>query len=273
LMRLLTAGSPKNVVVSSEVSGELTLVKKGRSRRDIMRACAARSGGVLERVGNTHVVLPAASAAQTLKLYRRHLRKRRRWPGRGRRVDLDFQRADLRNLVRLISDVSGLKIQGTAAVKGKLSVRARNVPWNRLLDLMLLVQGLGVQSGSKPGKAAVATLAELTAGKPLALAPIKPAEVRPRPKLDGPPPQRRVRGHWYPVGSLKLVAIVTGPGRPRALLQPPGWPALIIKQGDRVGKEALKVTSIAKDGVTLVQDAPGKSAAQVRVKLGGQIKP
>lgn len=272
MMRLLTHLSRDNVVVSGEVSGELTLVEKGLTRSEALRACAARAGGKVHRVGTFHVVLPAASAAKTLKLYRRHLRKRRRWPGRGRRVDLDFQRADLRNLLRLIGAVSGLKIQGTAAVQGKLSVLARNTPWNRLLDLMLLSRGLGARPG-KAGRAAVGSLAELTAGKPLELGPIKPPPAPSEAKLEQPPQGRRVLGWRHPAASLRLVAIVSGAGvRPRALLQAPSGPGLILKRGDYLAKEQLKVVAVAADGIKLERTTPGRAAHEMLVGLGAQIK-
>src|SRR3990170_8280204 len=62
----------------------------------------------------------------------------------GQRVSLDFKDADLANVFRIIAEVSNLNIITTDDVKGKVSVRLINVPWDQALDIVLKSKGLGV---------------------------------------------------------------------------------------------------------------------------------
>jgi type IV pilus assembly protein PilQ len=61
----------------------------------------------------------------------------------GERITLDFQNADLQNVLRLIAEVSGLNIITAEGVGGKISMRMRDVPWDQALDIILKTKGLG----------------------------------------------------------------------------------------------------------------------------------
>ncbi len=61
----------------------------------------------------------------------------------GRRITLDFHDIDIRNLLRLIADVSKKNIVVADDVTGKVTVALRNVPWDQALDLVLKTKGLG----------------------------------------------------------------------------------------------------------------------------------
>jgi type IV pilus assembly protein PilQ len=61
----------------------------------------------------------------------------------GRRITLDFHDIEIRNLLRLIADVSKKNIVVADDVTGKVTVSLRNVPWDQALDLVLLSKGLG----------------------------------------------------------------------------------------------------------------------------------
>lgn len=60
----------------------------------------------------------------------------------GRRITLDFHDIDIRNLLRLIADVSKKNIVVADDVTGKVTVSLRNVPWDQALDLVLKTKGL-----------------------------------------------------------------------------------------------------------------------------------
>jgi type IV pilus assembly protein PilQ len=60
----------------------------------------------------------------------------------GRRITLDFHDIDIRNLFRLIADVSKRNIVVADDVSGKVTVSLRNVPWDQALDLVLRSKGL-----------------------------------------------------------------------------------------------------------------------------------
>jgi len=61
----------------------------------------------------------------------------------GELITLDFQDADLKNVLRLIAEVSGLNIITSDDVGGKISMRMVNVPWDQALEVILKTKGLG----------------------------------------------------------------------------------------------------------------------------------
>ncbi len=67
----------------------------------------------------------------------------------GRRVSLDFQQADITNILRLIAEVSGFNIVVGEGVKSKVTMKLVSVPWDQALDMLLKMNGLGmIRQGS-----------------------------------------------------------------------------------------------------------------------------
>ncbi len=60
----------------------------------------------------------------------------------GRRLSMDFVDADIRNVLRLIGEVSGLNLVAGDDVQGKVTVRLVDVPWDQALDVILKTRGL-----------------------------------------------------------------------------------------------------------------------------------
>jgi len=63
----------------------------------------------------------------------------------GQRISLDFKDADLQNVFRIIAEVSNLNIITSDDVKGKVTLRLINVPWDQALDLVLQAKALGAK--------------------------------------------------------------------------------------------------------------------------------
>jgi len=61
----------------------------------------------------------------------------------GRRLSLDFKDADIKNILRLIAEVSDLNIVAGDDVKGKVTIRLIDVPWDQALDIILFSNNLG----------------------------------------------------------------------------------------------------------------------------------
>lgn len=61
----------------------------------------------------------------------------------GRRISLDFKDVDIRDVLRLIADVSDLNIIAGDEVSGNVTIRLVDVPWDQALDVILLTKGLG----------------------------------------------------------------------------------------------------------------------------------
>jgi len=55
----------------------------------------------------------------------------------GERISLDFQNADIHNVLRIIADVSGLNIVTSDQVKGNITIRLKDIPWDQALDVVL----------------------------------------------------------------------------------------------------------------------------------------
>jgi len=62
----------------------------------------------------------------------------------GRRISLDFQAADISNVLRLIAEVSGFNIVVGEAVKAKVTMKLVSVPWDQALDMLLKMNNLGM---------------------------------------------------------------------------------------------------------------------------------
>lgn len=61
----------------------------------------------------------------------------------GRRIDLDFKGADIHNILRLLSDVGQVNIVTSDDVKGEVTIKMRDVPWDQALDVVLRAKMLG----------------------------------------------------------------------------------------------------------------------------------
>ena len=60
----------------------------------------------------------------------------------GERISLDFQDADIHGIFRLVAEVSNLNIVTADNVKGRVTIRLDNVPWDQALDTILKAKQL-----------------------------------------------------------------------------------------------------------------------------------
>ncbi len=63
----------------------------------------------------------------------------------GEKLSLNFQNIEVRAVLQLIADFTGLNIVASDAVKGNITLRLKNVPWDQALDIILKTQGLGMR--------------------------------------------------------------------------------------------------------------------------------
>ncbi|MCX5917736.1 MAG: type IV pilus secretin PilQ [Deltaproteobacteria bacterium] len=61
---------------------------------------------------------------------------------KGTKISLDFKDADIHNIFRLIAEVSNLNVITSEDVKGKITIRLVNVPWDQALDVILATKNL-----------------------------------------------------------------------------------------------------------------------------------
>ncbi len=78
----------------------------------------------------------------------------------GKKVSFEFKDIDIHNLLRIISEVSKLNIVVADDVKGTVTIRLRNVPWDEALDIILASKGLGKKSSETSSVSPLKTLEE-----------------------------------------------------------------------------------------------------------------
>ncbi len=83
------------------------------------------------RFGAPVAATPAAESAAPVKAYQ------------GKPISLDLQDADLTNVLRLLADVSGVNMVVEPDVSGKVTLKVENIPWDQVLDMVLMMNRLG----------------------------------------------------------------------------------------------------------------------------------
>jgi type IV pilus assembly protein PilQ len=60
----------------------------------------------------------------------------------GQVISLDLQEVDIRNVLRLLADVTGKNLVVEPGVSGKVTLKVNNVPWDQVLELILKINEL-----------------------------------------------------------------------------------------------------------------------------------
>lgn len=83
----------------------------------------------------------------------------------GEPISLDLKDADLKDVLRTFAELARINIVIDPEVKGSVTVRLKDVPWDQALDVILQVNGLGyVLEGNV-----------LRVGEPRKLLPVNPS--------------------------------------------------------------------------------------------------
>ncbi len=61
---------------------------------------------------------------------------------KGERLSLNFQDIEVRSVLQLIADFTGLNVVVSDSVTGNLTLRLKNVPWDQALDIIMRTKGL-----------------------------------------------------------------------------------------------------------------------------------
>ncbi|MGI9303425.1 MAG: type IV pilus secretin PilQ [Gammaproteobacteria bacterium] len=113
------------------------------------------------RGNNTKMTISAKGrfehlAYQSDDLYTVEIRERQRQPAQaaaqprqktftGERLSLNFQDIEVRSVLQLIADFTGLNVVVSDTVGGSLTLRLKNVPWDQALDIILKTKGLAMR--------------------------------------------------------------------------------------------------------------------------------
>jgi type IV pilus assembly protein PilQ len=63
----------------------------------------------------------------------------------GERLSLNFQDIEVRSVLQLIADFTGINVVVSDTVSGSLTLRLKNVPWDQALDIILKTKGLAMR--------------------------------------------------------------------------------------------------------------------------------
>lgn len=69
--------------------------------------------------------------------------RRQKFPFTGEKLSLNFQNIEVRAVLQLIADFTGLNLVASDTVQGSITLRLQNVPWDQALDLVLKTKALG----------------------------------------------------------------------------------------------------------------------------------
>ena len=65
---------------------------------------------------------------------------------KGEKLSLNFQNVEVRSVLQVIADFTGLNIVASDTVAGSLTLRLKDVPWDQALDLIMQTKGLDKRS-------------------------------------------------------------------------------------------------------------------------------
>ncbi len=76
-------------------------------------------------------------------------KKKEKFGFTGERLSLNFQDIEVRSVLQLLADFTGLNLVVSDSVEGNLTLRLKNVPWDQAMDIILKTKGLDKrQSGN-----------------------------------------------------------------------------------------------------------------------------
>ncbi len=71
--------------------------------------------------------------------------KKKKFGYTGERLSLNFQNIEVRAVLQLIADFTGLNLVASDTVGGNVTLRLKNVPWDQALDIILKAKGLAMR--------------------------------------------------------------------------------------------------------------------------------
>ncbi|WP_249322200.1 type IV pilus secretin PilQ [Halomonas sp. PGE1] len=80
--------------------------------------------------------------AQPVTQQQREQRVREQFPYTGERITLNFQDIEVRSVLAIIADFTGLNLVASDSVQGRVTLNLEDVPWDQALDLVLKSHGL-----------------------------------------------------------------------------------------------------------------------------------
>ncbi|MFZ0257676.1 MAG: type IV pilus secretin PilQ family protein [Gammaproteobacteria bacterium] len=164
----VTLSSPSMIVDTREEGGKLIvqlvgadLPKRLQRRLDVTDfATPVQVVDAFSRGSDTRILIEATPpfdhlAYQADNLYtieikpvskaEQELAKKEKFQYSGERLSLNFQDIEVRAVLQLLADFTGLNLVASDSVNGSLTLRLKNVPWDQALDIVLKARGLAMR--------------------------------------------------------------------------------------------------------------------------------
>ncbi|MGF1613727.1 MAG: type IV pilus secretin PilQ [Gammaproteobacteria bacterium] len=165
----ITLSNPSMIVDIREEGGKLVarligadLPNRLQRRLDVTDfATPVRVIDTFNHGSDTRIVIEATKpfehlAYQTNNLYtievkpitkaEQEVAKREQFKYSGERLSLNFQNIEVRAVLQLLADFTGLNLVASDSVSGSLTLRLKNVPWDQALDIVLKARGLAMRT-------------------------------------------------------------------------------------------------------------------------------
>ena len=165
---IVTLSDPSVVIDTKEEGGRIIvdfvgtdLPERLTQRLDVLDfATPVKSVATRQRGSSVRMTIVAGGQYETLAyqsddLYtldvkpvtdeEREERKKREQTFTGERLSLNFQNIEVRAVLQLIADFTGLNLVASDTVGGNLTLRLKNVPWDQALDIILKTKGLAMR--------------------------------------------------------------------------------------------------------------------------------
>ncbi len=146
-------GTPVRTVDASAHGGDVRIVVAGSGQFDHLAYQA-----------DNHITIDVKKYEKSKE---EEAKKKRKQEYTGERLSLNFQNIEVRAVLQLIADFTGVNMVTSDAVKGNVTLRLKNVPWDQALDIILKSKGLDKRQ--KGNVILVAPSAEIAAQEKLEL--------------------------------------------------------------------------------------------------------
>lgn len=120
-------GTPLERIIPSRERNGVTLALEG-----------SEEFAMLSTHGDRQLVIEAQPVSQAS----RATRERERFAYTGERITLNFQDIEVRSVLAIIADFTGLNLVASDSVSGSVTLNLQDVPWDQALDLVLKSHGL-----------------------------------------------------------------------------------------------------------------------------------
>jgi type IV pilus assembly protein PilQ len=124
---------PVEVVSAQKSPAEKAAEGTAEAKEEVTKKEAAVNAETATPAPKAAPVAPAIQEAVGQKVYT------------GKKITLDFKDADIANILRLFAEVSDLNIIASGDVKGTVTIRLVDVPWDQAFDIVLQANNLGAE--------------------------------------------------------------------------------------------------------------------------------